>query len=364
MGLFDRFKKKKIQEMPEYKWMTVDEALAYSNGNLEMPEITRQRIARERKEAREQAGMDLENMKLEYGVVTGYLSDIQVIEKLPPEEREIINSHASAINLIEQENRKFSGNEKLIDDRHYSILGYYENQAVDDCKSLQKNEDYLRLVEGDLRKLAGERASLTYRQDSAQEKRRFLRGLTVGAIVFLALTFSALLFLQKYSGESFAVPFFLTGLASLAVILYIFLGDRSARFVAADCDAKLNRLTELENGIKIKYVNTTNLIDFVMDKYKVTSARELTMLWEAYIKTREEEKRREKTAFLMDSHRGELLDELKKLQLYDPEIWLSQTLALTDRKEMVEVAHRLNERRQKLRAGIERLTDDIATGNY
>ena len=44
---------------------------------------------------------------------------------------------------------------------------------------------------------------------------------------------------------------------------------------------------------------------------------------------------------------------LKNLNLYDPYIWQNEIRSLADKREMVEVRHRLNVRRQKLREQLE-----------
>ncbi|MFW5671995.1 MAG: hypothetical protein ACOCM8_06865, partial [Acetivibrio ethanolgignens] len=44
-----------------------------------------------------------------------------------------------------------------------------------------------------------------------------------------------------------------------------------------------------------------------------------------------------------------LITELKKIDVRDAEVWTYQPEALLDKREMVEVRHRLNVRRQKLR---------------
>jgi len=46
---------------------------------------------------------------------------------------------------------------------------------------------------------------------------------------------------------------------------------------------------------------------------------------------------------------GKMFEELKRLGVKDTEIWFTQARALIDSKEMVEVRHDLNVRRQKLR---------------
>ena len=51
----------------------------------------------------------------------------------------------------------------------------------------------------------------------------------------------------------------------------------------------------------------------------------------------------------MDRHQQDLLRILRRYQIKDPMIWLHQTAALLDKKEMVEMRHNLIIRRQSLR---------------
>ena len=48
-----------------------------------------------------------------------------------------------------------------------------------------------------------------------------------------------------------------------------------------------------------------------------------------------------------------LLNILKEFNIADKDIWISHAVAIIDNKEMVEVRHELNQRRQKLRERIE-----------
>ena len=55
---------------------------------------------------------------------------------------------------------------------------------------------------------------------------------------------------------------------------------------------------------------------------------------------------------------------LKSLGIQEPEVWARQIPAIIDRREMVEMRHGLNQRRQKLResiAGCEKLSDNATT---
>ena len=56
---------------------------------------------------------------------------------------------------------------------------------------------------------------------------------------------------------------------------------------------------------------------------------------------------------------GKLESSLSEYKLYDAKVWIPQALALVNHNEMVEVTHNLNERRQKIRARIEKSTEVI-----
>ncbi|MBQ8413299.1 MAG: hypothetical protein IJX12_06820, partial [Lachnospiraceae bacterium] len=49
------------------------------------------------------------------------------------------------------------------------------------------------------------------------------------------------------------------------------------------------------------------------------------------------------------NHCDELVDIMTKIGVNDPLVWPKQTNAIIDRREMVEIKHSLNVRRQKLR---------------
>lgn len=55
----------------------------------------------------------------------------------------------------------------------------------------------------------------------------------------------------------------------------------------------------------------------------------------------------------MNFYCEQLIKMLKKYEIRDREIWLSQVLAIIDPREMVEIRHGLNVQRQRLRERIE-----------
>jgi len=115
----------------------------------------------------------------------------------------------------------------------------------------------------------------------------------------------------------------------------------------------MNRLITLQNKIKIKYVNSANTIDFLYDKYAINSSGELKYRWEQYVAMRDEMNLQKKNIEILDMYEREIENYMKQLGVHDPEVWTYQASALVDPREMVELKHRLNTRRGKLRDSID-----------
>ena len=115
----------------------------------------------------------------------------------------------------------------------------------------------------------------------------------------------------------------------------------------------INRIILLKNTVNIRYVNNTNLLDYLYMKYKVNSGKELLTMWEKYQREKEERNKDIQNREELDYHKRTLISVLRRYQLHDPDIWIHQTAALLDPKEMVEIRHSLIDRRQKLRTQME-----------
>jgi hypothetical protein len=76
-------------------------------------------------------------------------------------------------------------------------------------------------------------------------------------------------------------------------------------------------------------------------------------MWEEYVRVKDESRRYQSNTQLLEFYNNELSNTLRKFSITDSDIWIYQPSALLDNKEMVEVRHRLNVRRQKLRERID-----------
>ena len=84
-------------------------------------------------------------------------------------------------------------------------------------------------------------------------------------------------------------------------------------------------------------------------KYQVRNATELEFVYGQYRKAKKEWARQRESTVLLNESNQILLRELQRLGVKDRDIWFAQARALVEPKEMVEVRHELNVRRQKLR---------------
>ena len=134
---------------------------------------------------------------------------------------------------------------------------------------------------------------------------------------------------------------------------YIFFKMSSNQTEIRRSEVNKNYAIVLLNKVKFKYVNITNAVDYALDKYHVKNAAQLNYLWEQYLnEVKEREKFRQANEDL-EYFSEKLVRLLNQYRLYDAGVWVNQSYALVDKKEMVEVKHNLIVRRQKLRSRIE-----------
>jgi hypothetical protein len=118
-------------------------------------------------------------------------------------------------------------------------------------------------------------------------------------------------------------------------------------------EKKLNKAIGLINKHKLKYVNVKSRLDYMYDTHGVANSYELSEMWRLYLVVKKEREVIMKTSDELYKSTEGLLNELEKLKLYDSSVWSSQVEAIVEPREMQEVRHVLNVRRQKLKTSID-----------
>lgn len=296
-----------------------------------------------------EATKELENLNFEYNMVTSYLKDMEEIEALPPEEGEQLKDCARRVSLLQDRKTDFMGRPRRITDEKYRMIERMEDEVEEGITKLADAENYRDLIRKDLNRLDGERHAYLYRKSEVMRLISDTRGMAVICVTALGLCALLLLFLQYFLEMDTKMGYLLTAGAAAVMLTLIYIKHMDARRELKRVETGINRIILLQNKVKIRYVNNTNLLEYLYMKYGVSSEKELSQLWENYRIEKEEREKFRRAELDLDYSEQELLQILKCYQVQDPAIWLHQTEAILDPKEMVEIRHNLIIRRQSLR---------------
>ena len=309
------------------------------------------------------ATKELENLTYEYEMVTSYLKDMEEIEALPPEESEQLKECARRVAELQDSKADFMERPRRISDEQYQLMERIADEVEEGFEKLTEAEEYQALIKQDLGRLEGEKHAYLYRKNEVMSIIADTRGMAIICVVALGLCILLLLFLQFFLDMDTKAGYLLTALTAAVVITVIYVKHLDARQELRRVENGINKIILLQNKVKIRYVNNTNLLDYLQLKYGVGSAKELMELWNNYRAERAERENLRKAERDLDHNERELLQMLKCYQIKDPAIWLHQTEAILDRKEMVEIRHNLIIRRQSLRRRMEYNKEVVAGGS-
>lgn len=296
---------------------------------------------------------EIEDGKAEYRMVTSYLSDIELLAKLPQDERKKLEEIAVNVVQLNAARTEFLNSAKKLSDAQFAQMEKLEQEIPGAIKRFSANELYRDTLRRDLKYLEREKSEWELRREYLKNhitRLRYLLYVTVGISVTAAVVLGILqIVLETDLFYGWMAWIFAT--AVIVCIIYLRMqgcGDETVR-----AQRSLNRAISLENKVKIKYVNMENAVDYAKEKYHVRNAGEFKEQWEYYLEAVKEREKYQRTNEDLDYFKGRLVRILSQYKLYDAQVWVTQAAALVDKKEMVEVKHGLVNRRQKLRARIE-----------
>lgn len=299
------------------------------------------------------ANKAVEDSRDEYDAVTNSLKDIQLITDIPPEAKEELAVAAEKINELSAEREAYQKSPNKIPEEQYRRMESYGESIREIMKRLDDDEKYAVVIKNDMQAIDGEKTEIRYEIEECQDKLDLYKRLMgwvlgiLGAVVVFTVVNMVML-------ESAYDVWIYGGLMGIGILLVmIFAKQQEERRELKFQERKMNRAISLLNRAKVRYVNIQNSIDYQHMKYGVESAYELNHIWGIYLEMkRERELFRHSSRELHDAE-TELISILSDYKLVDPRIWVHRSAALLDDREMVEVRHELNTRRQKLRKNMD-----------
>ncbi len=360
MGKLNWFKRKRDNKEQENQSVTMAEEpqkilseeikteLEVEKVNVKNP-IDRKSFVSQHCEQIIEATKQTEEFRKEYEAVTAYLSDIQVIDSIPEGSRSEIDDTARNILTLTRERIKYQNGQSKITMKQYKLMETFEEEIPNEVKKINQKEAYQSALKKDMATLEGEKHNLYYEQKELFDRQRFLKMTSIIVCVLATATFfviGMLTFQTRFDGK---VPLMATVVFALLCAAYIANEARKNRIDISKNQRKIQKAVGLMNRVKIKYVNNQLSLDYSYAKFNIKSSMQLTFFWEEYVKQKEINNKYKDNTEYLNYYSEKLVKLLKNYHLHDCDVWVHQTLALLEPKEMVEIRHRLNVRRQKLR---------------
>ncbi|MCR5101257.1 MAG: hypothetical protein K6B41_07860 [Butyrivibrio sp.] len=365
MGFFDRFRKENKVKTEQRMSRELEDwnDIVYARGNLDMEDpVQRREYVENCLQQMAEASRELDGLQFEYRTVTSYLRDMEEIDALPIEQRAEINACAAKIreNQIQQE--EYMRRTSRMTDEEFEKMERLQKEARSGAEKLKEAESYQKKVKNDLRRLDSEHEAYLYRQEEIEHSIDLTGKLMITVAVCLMVALVALFVVGKVLELDVIYGYMAAIFFAALLVVYIFFKNEEAKKDLKRVKNDIVRLIQLQNKVKIRYVNNKNLMDYLCLKYGVTSARELDKLYDKFLKEREERAKHADAQRKLDENQKDLIYMLGHYQIQDPDIWIHQVEALLDHKEEVEIRHNLNGRRQSLRQRIE-YNRDVVAGN-
>lgn len=306
-----------------------------------------------------EAAKDLEETKREYRVVTDYLTDIQSIEELPEAEMKKIQETAQNVQNLSETRDVYRKKVKTISDAQFAQMEQLEDEIPDAVCRLKTNEAYQAAVRRDMQYLEGEKNEWHIHQETKEQEYKILKRVLYGIVAAFVVAVIVILALSQAIYLEIQMPFLIAVLVAGGAGCGVFWRMQNDEREIKKAQASINKSIALLNGVKLKYVNITNAVDYACEKYHVHNSNELNYIWEQYLEAVKEREKYQRTNEDLEYFTSRLIRDLHAYHLYDAKIWIHQTHALLDKKEMVEVKHELLVRRQKLRERIDMQISNI-----
>lgn len=348
------FKRKKMKqdELCENEGDWEESILKRENINIE-DEAERDKYVHSCLKQIEEASKEMDELTSEYNMVTSYLTDMEEVEALPEEEKKVIAERAEKVVNLIGEQKRFRRNASRMSDNEFKHMERIQDDMPEGYDKLKECEEYHTLIKEDLVRLSGERHAFYYRKNEMHVLIENTKGMAVISLIAMFTICIILFILQISLGMNVKLGYLVTVGVGASALTFLYVKHTDAVKELKKVELGINKLILLQNRVKIRYVNNTNLLEYLYIKYGVQSAITLKELWDSFIVEREERAKIEKANEDLDFYSGGLISLLSKYHIKDPSVWIRQADALLDNKEMVEIRHNLILRRQKLRKQME-----------
>ena len=295
----------------------------------------------------------IDDAKKEYALVNNYLNDINTIENLAGDQKKQLLYFAKRIRTLNEGKKELRQFTTRMPSEKYYYMQRNEQEMPIILKEMKESEEQCEQLKMDLHNIEGEKFALKQEELYAARVINTITSLFKMSIVTVVIILIILFIAQFYMELDMKVPIYGTVLLGVAAVAIILVMNQKYYAELKITGMKKQKAVRLLNKYRLRYVNAKSILDYSYEKNGVKTSYELAEQWALYLSVKKEQEAYEKTNDELFKTIGEMEDFLNSIKLYDASVWAAQVDAILDGKEMTEVRHTLNVRRQKLRKSIE-----------
>ena len=354
-GLLGR-KKYAVSDTIEYDSIgneaVLDESRFLKQHQMANPSL-REKIIEQMLEQMKNAADEMDSLHREYDTITSHLTDMEEVERLPEHLSAPIKDVATKILRLEAEHKNYRAKETHMSEAEYAWGEKMDPMMPEAYEKLHQAEELQRAIRSDLGRMEGEKQAYYYRRNELASMQANLKGIVVITLVAVLVCVGVLLIMQFGFELDAYLGYILAFFGAAVAFTFLFVKNMDLRKEARVVEKTICKLIQMHNTIKIRYVNNTNLLDYLCLKYEVNNSKEMKQRFDAFCKEKAEREKYEKAKSDIAMHRRELVQLLRPLPIVTPNLWIYQVEALVNHNEMVEIRHGLISQRQNLRKQIE-----------
>lgn len=300
-----------------------------------------------------EASDETDILNREYDMITLRLNDIDEIDSLPESIKNPIVDKARKILLLESESKTYISKGNHMSDEDYEKMKHLEDDMPAAAIRMEEAEQLRKKVKTDLNRIESEREAYSYRRKEVRTTLANIKGILVMAIGAICCCYIMLGILWIGFDWDIKLGALLATAIVAVTFTILFVKNAEMQRESVRIEKSISKLILLQNTVKIRYVNNSNLLDYLYMKYEVDSSEKLKKLWDAYLLEKAEREKYKKVMEDLPEHKAELVALISKLHVSDPGIWVNQAEAIVDQREMVELRHGLIMSRQHIRGQID-----------
>ena len=296
-----------------------------------------------------EAKKELSLLEGEYSQVTAYLTDMEEVEALPEKERDDLRIAARKMINIDKEKQGYLDKKNRMSDKVFYQLKEKEEELEEGIRKIKDAEKYGALVKQDLQRLDGERHAYAYRKSELYGMLANYKGMAVIFLTALVVCVLLLMVFQFALKMDTRVGYFVAVISAVIAITVLCMKYMDSEKELEKVERTINRLVQLQNKVKIRYINNANLLDYLYMKFDVDSGKQLSAMYKQYQQEKEERKQFQELEAKRDYYLEKLHVLLKRYRVHYPDRLTSRPIVFVEKGEMVEMRHELIIRRQSLR---------------